>query len=148
MRLLFAPVLLSAATVLSACASTDSPTRSERLAETLADPRVGEEVERICFARGIDNFYDEREESVVLRRGVNDDYLVVTRTCPDLDDAQSLGLESTSGCLRRFDRIRIFRSAFGATSADVPGFNRCQIDRIYRWNQDAVEDESEDAATD
>lgn len=134
---------LSAAALmaLGACATDGQPTRSDVIAETLADVRVGEEVDKICFTRGIDSFSEEKRNSVVLRRGVNDEYLVVTRSCPNLDMAQSLRLDSTLGCLRRQDSIRVYQSAFGPSDADRFAFNRCQIDAIYKWDDDAIEDD-------
>lgn len=138
-----ANLALVAALLLTACATTGS-TRSERIAETLSDPRVGDRVDRICFTRGIDAFSENREESVVLRRAVNDEYLVITRTCPDLEWAQSLALINRgTSCLSEFDDIRVFRSAFGPSQADTPGFNLCQIDEIYRWDDDAEMEEAE-----
>ncbi|MGJ8559893.1 MAG: DUF6491 family protein [Litorimonas sp.] len=135
---------LAALTVLSACATDGRQTRSDAIAETLADVRVGEEVEKICFTRGIDSFSEEKRNSVVLRRGVNDEYLVVTRSCPYLDMAQSLRLDSTLGCLRRQDSIRVYQSAFGPSDADRFAFDRCQIDAIYKWDDDAIADEASD----
>jgi len=132
------PLTLFAAALLSACASTGTSTRAEAIAETLADARVGEEVNRICFTRGIDSFSEEKRNSVVLRRGVNDEYLVMTRSCPDLDMARSLRLDSSGSCLSRSDSIRVYQSAFGPSDADQFTFNRCFVDAIYKWNDDAV----------
>lgn len=135
---------LAALIALSACATDGQSTRSDAIAETLADVRVGEEVDRICFTRGIDSFSEEKRNSVVLRRGVNDEYLVVTRSCPYLDMAQSLRLDDTMGCLRRGDSIRVYQSAFGPSDADRFAFDRCLIDEIYKWNDNAVEDDTVD----
>lgn len=140
------PLALSCAALagLTACATTDRMTRAETLAQLEQDPRTGEEIDRICFSRGIDSFNNESRYSVVMRRGVNDNYLVMTRSCPDLERAQSMAIDGSSGCLRRQDTFRVFTSAFGPSAGDTPGFSRCFIDRIYRWNEDAV-DEAEDA---
>lgn len=135
---------IAALVALGACATDGQSTRNEAIAETLADVRVGEKVDRICFTRGIDSFSEEKRNSVVLRRGVKDEYLVITRGCPYLDMAQSLRLDSSSGCLRRLDNIRVYQSAFGPSDADRFAFDRCQIDAIYKWNDDAVEDEVDD----
>jgi hypothetical protein len=133
---------------LGACATDGGTSRADAIAETLTDARVGEQVDRICFTRGIDSFSEEKRNSVVLRRGVNDEYLVVTRSCPNLDMAQSLRLESDLGCLRRQDYIRVYQSAFGPSDADRFAFNRCQIDEIYKWNDDAVVEEIDDEPAD
>lgn len=132
--------------LLSACATTGSETRGEAIAELLDDPRVGEKVDRICFRRGIDGFSDATDYSVVLRRGVNDEYLVVTRVCPELDFAQSLALDGSSSCVRQQDYLRVFRSAFGPSELDTATFNRCFIDAIYKWDDDALDAEEEDDA--
>lgn len=139
-------ISLSAAALmaLGACATDGQSTRSEAIAETLADVRVGEEVDKICFTRGIDSFSEEKRNSVVLRRGVNDEYLVVTRSCVNLDMAQSLRLDSSLGCLRRQDHIRVYQSAFGPSDADRFAFDRCQIDAIYKWDDDAREGDVDD----
>jgi hypothetical protein len=126
------------------CATDGHSPRSDAIAETLADARVGEEVDKICFTRGIDSFSEEKRNSVVLRRGVNDEYLVVTRSCTNLDMAQSLRLDSALGCLRRQDYIRVYQSAFGPSDADRFAFDRCQIDAIYKWDDDALEDVVDD----
>lgn len=128
-----------AAVALAACSTTETSSRSEQIAETLADVRVGEQVDRICFTRGIDSFSEEKRNSVVLRRGVNDEYLVLTRGCPYMDMAQSLRLDSSGGCLREQDYIRVYQSAFGPSDADRFAFDRCLIDAIYKWDDDAVE---------
>ena len=126
------------------CATDGHSSRSDAIAETLDDARVGEEVDKICFTRGIDSFSEEKRNSVVLRRGVNDEYLVVTRSCTNLDMAQSLRLDSALGCLRRQDYIRVYQSAFGPSDADRFAFDRCQIDAIYKWDDDALEDVVDD----
>jgi hypothetical protein len=79
---------------------------------------------------------------------VNDEYLVVTNFCPDLDRAQSLKLDSQSGVLTRQDFIRVYLSAFGPSDADRFSFNRCQIDAIYKWDPDAAEPEDRSDETD
>ncbi|GHA82113.1 hypothetical protein GCM10009069_01530 [Algimonas arctica] len=142
-------ISLSAITLMAfaGCTTDGQPTRSDAIAETLADARVGEEVDKICFTRGIDSFSEEKRNSVVLRRGVNDEYLVVTQSCTNLDMAQSLRLDSALGCLRRQDYIRVYQSAFGPSDADRFAFDRCQIDAIYKWDDalDALVDDEPDA---
>lgn len=122
--------------MLSGCATGASLSSDEELDATLASPMLGEKVDRICFSRGIDRFSNEKRNSVVLRRSVNDEYLVVSNFCPDLDRAMSLRLDSRSGCLRRDDFIRVYQSAFGPREGDPLVFERCRIDAIYKWNED------------
>lgn len=132
------PASLIALMALSACATSGS-SRSEDIAELLTDPRVGEAVDNICFTRGIDGFSDNGEYSVVLRRGVKDEYLVVTRFCPDLQFAQSIGLDNRRSCLRRQDDIHVFRTVFPQSDIDRTGFTNCYIDSIYKWDKDALD---------
>lgn len=143
------PALLIACMGLGACA-TDGTSRTENIADLLTDPRVGEQVNNICFTRGIDGFSDTGKHSVVLRRGVRDEYLVVTKFCPDLQFAQSIGIDKSDSCLRRQDDIRVFRSVFPQSELDAPGFNRCFVDAIYKWDDDAVDtpEDAEDETTD
>lgn len=129
---------------LAACASTESNQgRDAQITELLSDPRVGEEVNSVCFRRNIDRFSDATDYSVVIGKGVNDKYLVLTRVCSDLEFAQSLAVESNSSCLREQDYIRVFRSAFGPSELDTGAFNRCFVDAIYEWNDDPVEAEGD-----
>ncbi len=132
------PASLIALMALSACA-TNGTSRSDEVAELLTDPRVGEAVDNICFTRGIDGFSDTNKHSVVLRRGVKDEYLVVTKFCPDLQFAQSIGLDNRQSCLRRQDDIHVFRTAFPQSDIDRPGFTNCYIDSIYKWDKDALD---------
>lgn len=143
---------LVALMALGACATDGGTSRADAIAETLADARVGEKVNRICFTRGIDSFSEEKRNSVVLRRGVNDEYLVVTGVCPNLEMAQSLRLEGYLGCLRARDYIRVFENAHNHSEPQGFVFDRCQIDEIYKWNDDvvveAIDDEPAEAPTD
>lgn len=141
-------LFLVALMALGACATDGVTPRADAIAETLADVRVGEEVDRICFTRGIDSFSEEKRNSVVLRRGVKDEYLVVTRSCQNLDMAQSLRLDSSLGCLRRQDYIRVYQSAFGPSDADRFAFDRCQIDAIYKWHDEAEVEQIDDEPAD
>jgi hypothetical protein len=139
---------VAAIMALGACA-TNALSGSEKIAETLNDTRVGEQVDKICFARGIDSFSEEKRNSVVLRRGVNDEYLVVTRGCFNLDMAQSLRLDRQTGCLRKGDFIRVYESAFGPQDDDRFAFDRCQVSEIYKWDDEAIEDDdAEEVASD
>ena len=111
------------------------------------DPRLGEQVNRMCFGRSINGFEDATDRTVVLRARVNDHYLVETAGyCPDLDWAQSIGLDQFSSCLTRGDSIIPFDSVFGASRSGHFGASRsghrgfpCRIRAIYEWNPDAGE---------
>lgn len=125
---------------LGACASSEAePERTINLAE---DKRVGEQLDRLCFTSGINGFSWTSSTSVILSRGTKD-FLVTTRSrCRDLRDAQSLAVDSFSGCLSRGDRLIGFDSAFGRNASDIPPFP-CFVDEIYEWDRDAKAPETD-----
>jgi hypothetical protein len=125
--------------LLAACAT--EPSVTDTLGDTAfteADPRRGEEVRSVCFTRSIDGFGETSRRSVVVRKNANERYLIeVFPGCFDLDDAQSLAIDSFSGCLTRGDEIKPFTSAFGPSIND---FNTtCRVSKIYRWDRDALD---------
>lgn len=126
-------------------ATSDAP-------EWMSDPRLGKQVDRICFASSIDSFTQATDRTVVLERGVNDYYLVETfGNCRDLDWAQSIGIDSATSCLTRGDALYASDSAFTLQRrGDIPP-QRCPVKRIFEWNPDAespesAEDSGDDAA--
>ena len=129
-------VMTAGVGVLAGCASSGT-TASDRIAEILADPRVGEPVDKVCFARSIDGFSENARDSVVLSRGVNSDFLVLMKGCPRLRDAQSIGLTSRGSCLRQSDQLIVSDSAFSLGGQTPSGPDRCWVDALYEWNQDA-----------
>jgi uncharacterized protein DUF6491 len=117
-------------------------------AEDAAAPsRLGPKVERICFGRTINGWktVDGHGDAVLLSKGVNDWFLVeVSGNCRarDFKFVQAIGIENRSagGCIRRGDYILV-ESGGGFT-------NRCFIQRIYEWNDDAPEEEAGDGSDD
>lgn len=97
------------------------------------DPRLGPEVDRICFARSIRNWRELRGEDrvVLLERGVNDWYRVELMGACDASTfrfAHTIGLETrpAGGCVGRGDVIIV---------GDAGSFTRrCMISRMYKWN--------------
>jgi hypothetical protein len=142
MRAPTALIALAGLAATAGCASMDDGLRGEKLAELLADPRVGEEVDRVCFIQGIDRFTHRTDYSVVLTEGVSDDYLVVVQSCNNLPFAQSLSLSGSNGCLRPLDRIQVFETAFGTgPRVGSSNFDFCQVESLYRWNEKATSEE-------
>ena len=129
---------LSAAAILGACA-TGRMSTEERFAKFADDPRLGEQVDKICFSGSIDGFRDNTRDSVILTRGVRDDYLVFVDGCPAMSRALSLRTESIGSCLRKRDWIITSDNGFGMTGNDQIGTNQCQIESIYKWNKKAGE---------
>lgn len=107
------------------------------------DPRIGDEVRQICFARTISGWRALKgvDNAVLLSVGANDWYYAELHgSCPSylLRSAETIGLETipAGGCVGRSDVILV---------EDVGGgVRRCFIDRMYRWNEDAVEAEEAD----
>lgn len=144
------PSLRKAAILLAACIAPVAA-----LADDAAkpDPRRGEEVGQICFARSIDGFRTVKgvDDAVLLERGVNDWYYVeLIGMCSErqLRFAQSVAIVSrpSGGCVTSGDRLVFSDSAF---FSDRPiERNHCTIRRIYKWNEDAAApDESQPADT-
>ncbi len=117
-------------------------------AEDAATPsRLGPEVTRICFGRSINGWktVDGHGDAVLLSKGVNDWFLVeVSGNCraSDFKFAQMIGIEShpAGGCIRRGDYILV-EGGGGFT-------NRCFIQGLYEWNDDAPEEDAGDGSDD
>lgn len=113
-----------------------------------ADPRLGERVDRICFADSISGFRvpDGYSNAVVLTRGARDRYLVEL-SGPGLNSlkfAQAFGIDSRGGgCLTRGDRLVFSDSVF---SKDRLSRTSYVITAIYRWDDKAVADSDQDDA--
>lgn len=116
------------------------------------DPRIGEEVNRICFQRNIKGWRPVKGEDdvVLLERGINNWYRVeLLGACDErlFRFAHKIGIDSRpgGGCVTRGDAIIV---------EDSPGFNRrCTITAMYEWDEDALnevveEEEMEDIGDD
>lgn len=110
------------------------------------DPRIGEEVDQICFGRNINGWrtVDKQDGVLLLERSVNNWYHVELSGACDyrvLRRAHAIGIDSrpAGGCVRRGDIIIV---------EDSPAFTRrCFIRSIRLWDDDAEapgEDETED----
>ena len=111
------------------------------------DPRIGEEVNQICFARSINGFrtIDGVDNAVLLEKGVRDVYRVaLSGLCNErrLSFAQSVAIVSrpSGGCLTRGDTLVFSDSAF---FEDRPIERaRCIVTGINAWNDKAGEAEA------
>ena len=126
--------------LLAACASTyDSAEKEPRGAAKFADdPRLGAEVDKICFAGTINSFSAETRDTVVLRARTNDYYLVeVYGACPSLRNAQRVGVDSRGGsCLRKNDFLIVSENLFNGDQVGIDP-QRCMIRGIYEWDNEA-----------
>jgi len=145
LRLLL-PALALPGLLLMGCASTPGSTRPDGIAAYADDPRLGEPVDRICFASNISGFSMNTRRSVVLHEGRKHYMVEVFGACPDLEYAQSIGVSSVTGCVTIGDSL-IIGSTFGPESI---GSRRCSIKEIRAWDpraEAAEETEEKDPGT-
>ena len=129
--------------ILAGCSAAGDENRSE--AEWLSDKRLGDKVDRICFKSSVDSFRSPTRNTVIVEKGVNDEYLIETfASCYNLAHAQSLSFETFpgSGCITKGDNIYAYDSAFGPDRTGLDPV-RCPIKAIYEWNEDALDEEEE-----
>ena len=138
-------ILAVIGTALTACATSEQGELEDPIAAFKDDPRLGERADKICFQRNIDGFSKASRKTVVLEANVNDDYLVSIRgMCPSLRNAMSIGIGTNQSCLRRGDILIVSESAFSLNDNTGTGPDRCFIDEIYRWDDDAGKSEMTD----
>ena len=106
------------------------------------DPRIGEEVERICFRSTINSWrtVDDLDDVVLLQKGVNDWYYVdliggcsnrILRSALEI----VIGGRPSGSCFTSGDII-VVRDNPAST-------RRCAVQHIYRWDDDAAGDVDE-----
>lgn len=142
MRLLM--TALAASLVLGACTTKAEP--KARGAEKFADDaRLGEEVDRICFASSIDSFGNTTRDTFTVREG-RDQYLVeVFPGCTPLEHAVSIGMVAATGCLTRGDRVVVSDTIMPDSSDSPFSVQRCTVNAIYNWDPDAEDNKAEEA---
>ncbi|MEM5517266.1 DUF6491 family protein [Henriciella sp. AS95] len=146
MKPTFALTAASAALLMALAGCSSTAASDETADEWRTDARLGERVDRICFGSSIDNFRNATRNTVIVEKGVNDEYLIETvGRCYDLDHALSLSFDNSpgAGCISRGDAIYAYDSVFGPSQTDMPSV-RCPIAAIYEWDEDAAEDEPAD----
>lgn len=129
--------ILAPALLLAGCESLPGKPVPRGIAAYEGDVRLGERVDRICFASSIDGFSANKDRTVVLRDGRKEYLVEVYGACPELDFAQSIGIEARTGCLTRSDALIVSSSLIGQTGATGP--NRCLIKEMYTWDSRATE---------
>ena len=107
------------------------------------DPRIGEQVDRICFGRNIDGFKAVKgmDDAVLLEKSVNDWYLAtLSGACSYRRIKWAMGVaidqRPTGGCVTPGDWLIFTESITGDMS--FPNTTRCVINGIYEWDEDAV----------
>jgi hypothetical protein len=123
------PVLAACATALLAAACSTPPAET---ADAKPDARQGKEVRQICFNQQIRNWRELDRKSIIVEKGVNDEYkLELIGSCQPQDAFLNIGLVSRVGggsCLSSGDKL--------VTDAQFDG--SCSIRRIYEWHKDAT----------
>lgn len=125
--------------ILAACAATiliaACSTSAVETAKT-PDPRQGEQVNNICFSSQIRNWRENDRTSVIVEKGLNDEYkLDLIGTCDPDDAFFSIGLVSRfsgGSCIETGDEL-VTDSRYGG---------KCTIRNIYKWNKDAAKVEA------
>lgn len=136
---LMSAAVLFAAACQSPAGETDQSSETAELTEAEPDIRQGAEVNRICFRSQIRGWREHDRRSVIVEKGVREEFkLDLIGTCDPRDAFLSIGLVSTGGlsCLQRGDRL-VTDDSFGG---------RCSIRRIYEWDEDAGEEVAEEAS--
>jgi hypothetical protein len=117
----------SSALLIGAC----STPATKDVADAKPDPRQGKEVRQICFNQQIRNWRENDRKSVIVEKGVRDEYkLELIGACEPQDAFTTIGLISRVGggtCLSSGDKL-VTDSRFDGS---------CAIRRIYEWHKDA-----------
>lgn len=140
--------LATAMLAVAGCASTDGAERPPAgIAKYADDPRLGEEVDRICFASNIDSFGNNTRDTFTVKEG-RDHYLIeVFGTCTPLEHAVTMAIGASTSCLTRGDTIIVSDSL--TTRRDQPfSTARCVVKSMHEWDPKAesVEEDPESGA--
>ncbi len=133
--------LAAAMIALAGCATTDGSDRKPTgIAKYADDPRLGEEVDRICFASNIDSFGDNTRDTFTVREG-RDHYLIeVFGTCTSLNHAVTMAIGSSTNCLTNGDSIIVSDSLMPRRDQTF-STTRCLVKSMHKWDPKAEEAE-------
>ena len=127
----------SSALLLGACSTAANTEQTD----AKPDPRQGKEVRQICFSQQIRNWRENDRDSVIVEKGMKEEYkLDLVGTCQPDQAFTSIGLISRFGggsCLSSGDRL-VTDARFNDGS--------CSIRRIYEWHKDAGEEKTAQAS--
>jgi hypothetical protein len=115
------------------------------IAKYADDPRLGEEVERICFASNIDSFGNNTRDTFTVREG-RDHYLIeVFGTCAPLERAVTMRIGASTSCLTNGDKIIVSDSL--TIGRDQPfSTARCVVKSMHKWDPKAERKEDDPEA--
>lgn len=136
--------LATASLALAGCTSTaDHEAKPKGVARYEGDPRLGEQVDKICFASNIDSFGNTTRDTFTVREG-GDYYLIeVFGTCSPLEHAMTMRIDAPMSCLHKGDHVIVSDSM---TGAGVGPFStqRCMVNAMYKWDPKAKDKAEED----
>lgn len=133
MRILI--TIVSAALLAAACQSAPA----DKAEAKKPDPRQGKEVSQICFQSQIRSWKELDRTSVIVEKGVKEEFkLDLIGTCDPGDAFTTIGLISRGGgsCLSRGDQL--------VTDARYND-GACSIRSIYEWNSKLKAEAATDA---
>ena len=126
------PALILVFPMLAACAAVEEDLSGPIEPRIEDDPRLGNSVDTVCFTGGLSGFFEVGNRAVVLRRSVDEAYLVRTGYCRNLRQIEGLELPGGSnGCLKRGDTLAIYDQPLPREGVDRP--ERCRVTAIHRW---------------
>ena len=127
-------LLFMVSALLTGCATTQDDKAKIPLD---SDPRVGEEVQQVCFIRDLDGWQnvDNDSKAVILRMNNGETFkLKLKGSCYPNFASLNLAVKtrSSSGCFSPGDKVK--------TDGDVPGGSgsECIVTSIHKWDEKAV----------
>lgn len=135
--------LIAAVLVLGACATGDGVSGDTEDVSIDEDGRLGVSVSTVCFSGRLSGFNAEGAHAIVLRRTLDDAYLVRTGYCPTLRRVEAIGLPEPSRCISRGDELFVSDTVFNDREDLSDQSRRCRIMSIHRWDEDAGAPEGE-----
>lgn len=138
-------VLATTLLALAGCAtSAETEPRPRGVAQFEGDPRLGEQVDKICFASNIDNFGNTTRDTFTVREGRDHFLIEIFGSCPPLEHAMTMRIDATMSCLRKGDHVIVSDSLIGGS--DIPfSTERCLVNAIYKWDPKAKADDQDDS---
>lgn len=129
---------------LVACASAlPGEVPASGMALYAGDARLGAPVRQVCFASSIDGFSLNERDTVLLHEGGDRFMVEVFGACQDLEFAQTLGVDATTGCLGKGDAL-IVADTLGGSGF---GSRRCLVKEIRAWDRKALQPDQKPAGT-
>jgi len=126
-------LLFMVSALLTGCATTQDDKAKIPLD---SDPRVGEEVQQVCFTRDLDGWQnvDNDRKAVILRMNNGKTFMLKLRGgCdPTFADLRLAVKTTGSGCFSPGDKVK--------TDGAVPGHSgsECIVASIHKWDAKAV----------